>query len=90
MLASNTWVLSDSDLAVKVMQTYADFTIGGSISVNCNGRYIGLHQCPREKLADYIQSIRHILWPVGYFILHYHDAASDKMKTFFSLILYRL
>ena len=28
-------------LSVKIMQTYANFTVGGSISVNCHGRYIG-------------------------------------------------
>lgn len=29
------------NLSVKIMQTYADFTVGGSVSVNCHGRYIG-------------------------------------------------
>ena len=29
-------------LAVKIMQTYANFTVGGALSVNCHGRYIGL------------------------------------------------
>lgn len=29
------------DLSVMIMQTYANFTVGGSISVNCHGRYIG-------------------------------------------------
>ncbi|HLP53311.1 MAG TPA: FAD-dependent oxidoreductase [Chitinophagales bacterium] len=29
------------NLSVKIMQTYADFTVGGAISVNCHGRYIG-------------------------------------------------
>ncbi len=29
-------------LAVKIMQTYANFTVGGSLSVNAHGRYIGL------------------------------------------------
>lgn len=29
------------NLSVKVMQTYSNFTVGGSISVNCHGRYIG-------------------------------------------------
>jgi FAD/FMN-containing dehydrogenase len=28
-------------LSVKVMQSYSNFTIGGSISVNCHGRYVG-------------------------------------------------
>ena len=30
------------DLAVKIMQSYANFTVGGSLSVNCHGRYVGL------------------------------------------------
>jgi FAD/FMN-containing dehydrogenase/uncharacterized membrane protein YhaH (DUF805 family) len=29
-------------LSVKTMQTYANFTVGGALSVNCHGRYIGL------------------------------------------------
>ena len=29
-------------LAVMIMQTYANFTVGGSLSVNVHGRYIGL------------------------------------------------
>ncbi|MBN3761214.1 FAD-binding protein [Burkholderia sp. Ac-20365] len=29
------------NLAVKVMQTYANFTVGGALSVNAHGRYIG-------------------------------------------------
>jgi FAD/FMN-containing dehydrogenase len=30
------------DLSVSIMQTYANFTVGGSLSVNVHGRYIGL------------------------------------------------
>lgn len=30
------------DLSIKIMQTYANFTVGGALSVNCHGRYIGL------------------------------------------------
>ncbi|MFT3687433.1 MAG: FAD-binding protein [Phycisphaerales bacterium] len=29
------------DLSIKIMQTYANFTVGGALSVNCHGRYIG-------------------------------------------------
>ncbi len=29
------------NLAIKIMQTYANFTVGGSLSVNVHGRYIG-------------------------------------------------
>ncbi len=28
------------DLSVKIMQTYSNFTVGGSLSVNCHGRYV--------------------------------------------------
>jgi FAD/FMN-containing dehydrogenase len=31
-----------ANLSVKIMQTYANFTVGGALSVNCHGRYIGL------------------------------------------------
>ena len=34
-------VIDPSNLSIKIMQTYANFTVGGSISVNCHGRYIG-------------------------------------------------
>jgi FAD/FMN-containing dehydrogenase/SAM-dependent methyltransferase len=29
-------------LSVKIMQTYANFTVGGALSVNAHGRYVGL------------------------------------------------
>ena len=31
-----------ANLSVKIMQTYANFTVGGSLSVNVHGRYVGL------------------------------------------------
>jgi len=34
-------IIDRENLSVKIMQTYANFTVGGSISVNCHGRYIG-------------------------------------------------
>lgn len=34
-------VIDAHDLSIKIMQTYANFTVGGSVSVNCHGRYIG-------------------------------------------------
>jgi FAD/FMN-containing dehydrogenase/uncharacterized membrane protein YhaH (DUF805 family) len=34
--------VDEHNLSVKIMQTYANFTVGGSLSVNCHGRYIGL------------------------------------------------
>ena len=43
-------------LAVKIMQTYANFTVGGSLSVNVHGRYVGLGPadpvaCARSRLV---------------------------------------
>jgi len=29
------------DLSVKIMQSFANFTVGGAVSVNCHGRYLG-------------------------------------------------
>jgi FAD/FMN-containing dehydrogenase len=34
-------VLDPLDLAVKTMQSYANFTVGGAVSVNAHGRYVG-------------------------------------------------
>ena len=44
------------NLAVKIMQTYANFTVGGSLSVNVHGRYIGL-----GPLVLSVRSIRVVL-----------------------------
>lgn len=35
-------VVDPHDLSVKIMQSYANFTVGGSLSVNVHGRYVGL------------------------------------------------
>jgi FAD/FMN-containing dehydrogenase len=43
-------------LAVKIMQTYANFTVGGSLSVNVHGRYMGL-----GPLIMSVRSIRLVL-----------------------------
>lgn len=45
-------------LSVKIMQTYANFTVGGSVSVNSHGRYVGQGplvlsiRCLRIMLVD--------------------------------------
>ncbi|WP_133501380.1 FAD-binding protein [Cognatilysobacter terrigena] len=44
------------DLSVRIMQTYANFTVGGSLSVNVHGRYIGL-----GPLILSVRSIRLVL-----------------------------
>ncbi|WP_425259198.1 FAD-binding oxidoreductase [Rubrivivax sp. RP6-9] len=35
-------VLDPLGLAVMIMQSYSNFTVGGSVSVNCHGRYVAL------------------------------------------------
>jgi uncharacterized membrane protein YhaH (DUF805 family) len=35
-------LIDSHELSVKIMQTYANFTVGGTLSVNAHGRYIGL------------------------------------------------
>ncbi|MEH6420271.1 FAD-binding oxidoreductase [Pseudomonas sp. CGJS7] len=43
-------------LAVSIMQSYGNFSIGGSISVNCHGRYVGkgslIHSLRALQLID--------------------------------------
>jgi FAD/FMN-containing dehydrogenase len=44
--AGITWrdlqdVLDPHDLSVRTMQSYSNFTVGGSVSVNAHGRYVG-------------------------------------------------
>lgn len=34
-------LIDPHDLSVKIMQSYANFTVGGSLSVNAHGRYVG-------------------------------------------------
>lgn len=43
--AGATWrkvqeTIDPHDLSVKIMQSYANFTVGGALSVNCHGRYV--------------------------------------------------
>lgn len=35
-------IIDPHHLSVKIMQSYANFTVGGSLSVNSHGRYVGL------------------------------------------------
>jgi len=34
--------IDEHDLSIKIMQTYANFTVGGALSVNAHGRYMGM------------------------------------------------
>jgi FAD/FMN-containing dehydrogenase len=48
--------IDPANLSVKIMQTYSNFTVGGSLSVNVHGRYIGL-----GPLILSVRSIRVVL-----------------------------
>src|SRR6478735_9239496 len=44
--AGMTWrdlqdVIDPQGLSVRIMQSFSNFTVGGSVSVNCHGRYVG-------------------------------------------------
>lgn len=59
--AGSTWreiqeYIDPYNLAVKIMQTYANFTVGGSLSVNVHGRYIG-----EGPLVRSVESIKIVL-----------------------------
>lgn len=48
--------LDKNNLSVKIMQSYSNFTVGGSLSVNCHGRYIG-----EGPLIRSVESIKVVL-----------------------------
>lgn len=43
------------NLSLKIMQTYANFTVGGSLSVNAHGRYVG--EGPLVKSVGHIKLV---------------------------------
>ena len=48
--------IDSAGLSVKIMQSYSNFTVGGSLSVNVHGRYVGL-----GPLVLSVRSIRIVL-----------------------------
>lgn len=65
------------DLSVKIMQTYSNFTVGGSLSVNVHGRYVG-----GGPLINSVESIR-ILLADGRDIL---ASRSENSEIFYSAL----
>ncbi|MCU0709855.1 MAG: FAD-binding oxidoreductase [Pirellula sp.] len=47
------------DQSVKIMQSFSNFTVGGSLSVNCHGRYVG-----RGPLVNSVRALQ-LLLPDG-------------------------
>ena len=59
--AGITWraiqeVIDRSNLSLKIMQSYSNFTVGGSLSVNVHGRYVG-----QGPLIGSVRSIKVVL-----------------------------
>ncbi len=48
--------LDPHNLSVKVMQSFSNFSVGGSVSVNCHGRYVGA-----GSLASTVRAIQVVL-----------------------------
>jgi len=48
--------IDSANLSVKIMQSYANFTVGGSLSVNAHGRYVGF-----GPLVSSVRSIKIVL-----------------------------
>jgi FAD/FMN-containing dehydrogenase/SAM-dependent methyltransferase len=65
--------LDPHGFAVSIMQTYANFTVGGSLSVNVHGRYIGL-----GPVVLSVREIRLVL-PGGEVV----DASPDRHAEYF-------
>ncbi|HEX4506639.1 MAG TPA: FAD-binding oxidoreductase, partial [Alphaproteobacteria bacterium] len=63
--------------SVKIMQSYANFTIGGSLSVNCHGRYVGL--------GPLIMSVRSISVVTADGTLH-HAGPEENSELFYGAI----
>ncbi len=56
--AGATWrdvqdAIDPHDLSVAIMQSYSNFTVGGSVGVNCHGRYVG-----RGPLVNSVRAVR--------------------------------
>lgn len=65
------------NLSVKIMQTYANFTVGGSLSVNVHGRYIGL-----GPLILSVKSLE-VLLPTGEIV---RTSQTERSELFFACI----
>ena len=61
------------ELSLRIMQTYANFTVGGSLSVNAHGRYVG-----EGPLVRAVESIRLVLADGSV-----HDASRDQNPELF-------
>jgi FAD/FMN-containing dehydrogenase len=49
-------LIDPHDLSVRIMQSFSNFTIGGSVGVNCHGRYVG-----RGPLVNSVRALQLVL-----------------------------
>lgn len=64
-------VLDPHNLSVKVMQSFSNFSVGGSVSVNCHGRYLG-----NGAIASTVRALQIVL-PTGEVIEASRSSNSD-------------
>lgn len=67
-------IIDPHDLAVRVMQSYSNFSIGGSASVNCHGRYVGA-----GPMANSIRALQLVTADGGI-----HELSRDKESELFA------
>ncbi len=68
-------IIDPHNLAVKTMQSYANFTVGGSISVNAHGRYVG-----NGPICNSIRALQVVLAD-GSIIEADHDQNKDLFRA---------
>ncbi len=70
-------LIDPHDLSVKIMQSYANFTVGGALSVNAHGRYVGA-----GPMVNSIRSLQVVL-PSGAVV---EASRENESKLFYGTI----
>ncbi|HSV47241.1 MAG TPA: FAD-binding protein [Ramlibacter sp.] len=70
-------LLDPLDLSVHTMQSYANFTVGGSVSVNAHGRYVG-----HGPIAGSVRALQ-IMSPAGRLV----EASREHCRDWFAAAL---
>jgi FAD/FMN-containing dehydrogenase len=68
-------LIDPHDQSVKIMQSYSNFTVGGSVSVNCHGRYVG-----RGALVNSVRALQLVL-PNGEVIEASRERNTDHFRA---------
>ena len=80
--AGMTWrsvqdVIDPHDLSIRIMQSYSNFSVGGSVSVNCHGRYVG-----RGPLVNSVRAMQ-LVTASGEFLELTRDSESELFRAAF-------